>query len=419
MAAESMGTGRGGHGRLPRIGLVVPSLDDGGGVPAVARFLADVAEKSSEFSLRLISLSTSSRDPASVRIISPKSWANGVASRQGTWNERAFVHVGACFGELEFMRYQPRKALAQAIEGCDILQVVSGFPAWANTVTGYGKPVSLQCATRAIVERRMRDKAPQSLPGVLRRGMTQITNVLDRKALREVDAVQVENPWMLDYVTDVNKGRDVDIRYAPPGIDAATFKPALTRLPSGCSYILCVGRLGDPRKNIEVLLAAYARLAPAMRARVQLVLAGSTQPPPSFWERAGDLGVRDRVSFVPRPSREELVALYQAAAVFALPSDEEGLGIVLLEAMGCGVPVVSTRSGGPDGIIEEGVDGFLVPLGDADALAGRLTELLEDSELNDLMGKAGRLTVERRYAEGVAGAVFLDIWRGLIRGFMP
>ncbi|QIL20513.1 glycosyltransferase family 4 protein [Thermomonas sp. HDW16] len=363
MAVKSMSAGHGRCRELPRIGLIVPSLDEGGGVPAVARFLANVACNSGEFSLNLISLSTSSRDPASVRIVSPKSWINGVATRHGTWNQHSYIHVGAHLGELEFMRYLPRKALAEAIEGCDLLQVVAGFPAWANAVTGYGKPVSLQCATRAIVERRMRDRGGWNPPRLLRMGMTQLTDALDRKALRSVDAVQVENPWMLDYVSAVSRGRDVDIRYAPPGIDVATFKPITPRVPSGFSYILCVGRLADPRKNIELLLTAYARLAPALRTRVRLLLAGSTRPSLSFWEKADAFGVREQVTFVDCPSQEELVALYQAATVFALPSDEEGLGIVLLEAMGCGVPVVSTRSGGPEGIISEGVDGYLVPLG--------------------------------------------------------
>ena len=64
--------------------------------------------------------------------------------------------------------------------------------------------------------------------------------------------------------------------------------------------------------------------------------------------------------------------MYQRAAVFALPSDDEGLGIVILEAMACGVPVVATRCGGPEDIITDGTDGFLVPRYDAGALASRL-----------------------------------------------
>ena len=62
--------------------------------------------------------------------------------------------------------------------------------------------------------------------GWWRKGMTVITDRLDDRALRSVDAIQVENPWMLDYAREINRGRsDVDIRYAPPGVDAKLFLP--------------------------------------------------------------------------------------------------------------------------------------------------------------------------------------------------
>jgi len=111
-----------------------------------------------------------------------------------------------------------------------------------------------------------------------------------------------------------------------------------------------------------------------------------------------------------------LVALYQSATVFVLPSDEEGLGIVLLEAMACGVPVVSTCSGGPDGIIKDGKNGYLVPLDDEVALSTRLEHLLTDFALNRAIGRAGRLTVEQDYSEQVTGQAFLNIWDRLLAG---
>ena len=139
------------------------------------------------------------------------------------------------------------------------------------------------------------------------------------------------------------------------------------------------------------------------------MLAGSSAPL-IFLAKANSLGVRDRVQYVASPSREELIRLYQEASVFALPSDEEGLGMVILEAMSCAVPVVSTRSGGPDGIITNGEDGFLVPLDDAAAMAGRLQTLLENPSFNITMGRKARATIEARYDERVAGAVFVDMW---------
>ena len=88
--------------------------------------------------------------------------------------------------------------------------------------------------------------------------------------------------------------------------------------------------------------------------------------------------------------------------------------MVVLEAMACGIPVVATCSGGPDGIITDGKDGFLITIGDKDALADRLCRLLQDPALNLRMGRDARGTVESRYAEGVAGQAFIDIWDRLL-----
>ena len=88
--------------------------------------------------------------------------------------------------------------------------------------------------------------------------------------------------------------------------------------------------------------------------------------------------------------------------------------MVLLEAMACGVPVVSTRSGGPEGIITDGQDGYLVGLDDAKQMADRLCLLLQDRALNLALGRAARSTIEARYAEEVAQTVFIDLWDGLL-----
>lgn len=399
---------------MKKIAIVVPSLPNGGGVPAVARFVKDAALRSQRYQIKLVSLCMASRDPCSLQLTEPPSWLRGVRVCNGEWEGLPFFHVGAVFGELEFQRYRPRPALARTLHDCDVVQVVCGSPAWANAVIGLGKPVALQVATRARVERRLRDSQPRSVAALWRKAMTEVTDKLDDRALRMVDAIQVENPWMLEYARKVNAGRVLDLRYAPPGVNAELFSPPETRDLRGEPYILCVGRLDDPRKNIDLLLSSYARLPNGLRKSVRLVLAGSSAPTSSFWQHADDLGVRENVSYVPRPSRDELVRLYQLASVFALPSDEEGLGVVILEAMACGLPVVSTRSGGPDGIITNGQDGFLVPLNDAEAMADRLSTLLENPELNIEMGRKARKTIEARYDEKIAGAVFVEMWDRLV-----
>lgn len=383
-------------------------------MPAVARFLKDMILRSGRYELKLVSLATSANDPCNAGIVQPASWRLGAAVSHGAWEGLPFVHVGAVAGELEFQRYRSRSALAETLADCDIVQVVCGTPAWAYAVCGLGKPVSVQCATRARVERRRRDASSVGLAGWWRKAMTEITDRMDDRALRAADAIQVENPWMYEYARDLNNGREVDLRFAPPGLDAKTFCPAGERMLARDPYLLCVGRLDDPRKNIGLLLEAYALIPEAARGRLRLVLAGQTRPPDLFWRRAETLGLQDRIEFIHGPPLDDLIALYQRASMFALPSDEEGLGIALLEAMACGIPVVSTRSGGPDGVITEGEDGYLVPLDDAAALADRIARLYLDEGLNRSMGQRACATIEQRYAERVAGQVFLDVWDRLL-----
>ena len=128
-----------------------------------------------------------------------------------------------------------------------------------------------------------------------------------------------------------------------------------------------------------------------------LVLAGSASPSPEFWARVKKLGLDQSVAFVNSPTIDELIALYQTATVFASSSDEEGFGMVIVEAMACGIPVVSTRSGGPDCIIRDGHNGCLTDLGNAGEFTDRLTRLLSNEPLNRSMGEAARKTVLERF----------------------
>jgi D-inositol-3-phosphate glycosyltransferase len=400
---------------MRKLALVVPSLTNGGGVPSVARFVRDAALSSRRFELKIVSLCMDSYEVGSRMISAPSTWLTGPSATTGEWEGLPFTHVGANWAELEMQRYRRREVLSEALAECDLIQVVCGSPAWANAVIGLGKPVSLQVATRAKVERRRRDADPRSLVGWWRKAMTQFTDRLDDRGLRGVDAIQLENSWMLDYSKQLNQGNtDIDIRYAPPGVNAKLFSPPPHRCSASNPYILCVGRLDDPRKNIGLLLEAFG-LLPARLAHVHLVTAGAGGPPPDYWARVAAMGLQGRVRHVQRPATQDLVRLYQDAAVFALASDEEGLGVVILEAMACGVPVVATRCGGPDGIITDGKDGFLVSLDDASDMAHRLATLCIDADLNRTMGRQARQTIETRYAEDVAGQAFVDVWERLLQ----
>jgi glycosyltransferase involved in cell wall biosynthesis len=113
------------------------------------------------------------------------------------------------------------------------------------------------------------------------------------------------------------------------------------------------------------------------------------------------------VRFLGRQSRSDLVELYQNALCFVLSSDEEGLGIVILEAMACGRPVVSTECGGPGTLIVDEETGFLTPIGDAERLGEKIARLVENTDLRTEMGGAARKRAETMFSVEAAKQPFL------------
>ncbi|MBN8731848.1 MAG: N-acetyl-alpha-D-glucosaminyl L-malate synthase BshA [Acidobacteria bacterium] len=110
---------------------------------------------------------------------------------------------------------------------------------------------------------------------------------------------------------------------------------------------------------------------------------------------ARELGVSGRVEFCGK--QDHIERLLPRADVLLLPSEHEAFGLAALEAMACGVPPVATRVGGVAELMEHGVDGYLEAVGDTEAQAGRVVELLSDPALYGRVSKAARLAAETRF----------------------
>lgn len=395
-----------------RVAVVVPALTTSGGVAGVARFIYQVLEASDRYEPSLVSVPLSSKDAASVRLADPHSWREGIQVTEGTWEGRSYRHVGAMLSELEFQRYRPRPALTEILNRHDLVQIVAGTPAWALLTRNTDVPVALQVATLARVERKSLLEDTSGLLGAWRRGMVRITDWLDHHALQYADRIFVENDWMRDHLNDhVASDRLV---FAPPGVDTDQFAPGDTP-PAEGRHLLSVGRLADPRKNVGLLFDAYAHLRDQMEDPPPLVLAGRTGPSDAAWSRARELGIRSAITFREDVSLETLVDLYRTAACYVVSSDEEGLGLTILEAMACGRPVVSTRCGGPSTVIEEGDTGRLVPTGAPRALAEAIQDVLSRPDTADQMGQSGRARVENAFSVDASKERFLEGYDALLR----
>jgi glycosyltransferase involved in cell wall biosynthesis len=127
-----------------------------------------------------------------------------------------------------------------------------------------------------------------------------------------------------------------------------------------------------------------------------------------------ELNLATAVRFLGRLSDMRLRDAYAAADVFALPSTSEAQGIVALEAMACGLPVVASAVGGLLGTIDDHESGFLVPSGDAEALANRLAEVFGDPAGRAEVGASARLAVERRFGWAQALAATAEVYRDVV-----
>ncbi len=157
--------------------------------------------------------------------------------------------------------------------------------------------------------------------------------------------------------------------------------------------IVAVARL-SPEKDLANLVrsvALAAKRAPELRVEV----AGGGPCLADLKQLAASLGVGDRINFLGEV--RDVPALLARATIFVLPSRSEGIPLTALEAMACGLPVVATRVGGLPEVVEDEVTGLLVPPADPAALAGAITELQDNPERSDRMGRAGRQRALERF----------------------
>ncbi len=205
------------------------------------------------------------------------------------------------------------------------------------------------------------------------------------------------------------------VAVVPCGVDTELFTPgraAEARRALGVDgrpLLLYVGRIA-PIKGLATLLDAVALLRDRGRPARLLIVGGEADEPlddhqAALRRRAAALALGGLVRFVGAQPQEALRTYYVAADVTVLPSYYESFGMVALEAMACGSPVVASRVGGLATTVRDGVTGFLVPDGDPAALAGRLDALLADPGLRRRLGRAGVRWAARHRWSRVAAAI--------------
>jgi glycosyltransferase involved in cell wall biosynthesis len=192
-----------------------------------------------------------------------------------------------------------------------------------------------------------------------------------------------------------------------PDMSAAPVARAALDTPEDVPLALALGRLHS-NKAFDVLIEALAR-APG----IHLWLAGEGPARAELESHAERLAVSNRVRFL--GWREDAAALLAAADMLVCPSRHEPLGNVVIEAWAAGTPVVAASSAGPAALIRDGVNGLLVPVEDADSLAGALTRLAQNRTLRAELTTAGRAAYAAEFSESVVVAQYREFLEHVAR----
>jgi len=214
----------------------------------------------------------------------------------------------------------------------------------------------------------------------------------------------------------------------PPGVDTELFTPrdrATCRTTLGMPIdeptILFVGRV-DPIKGIDTLLCAAAALDATETDATILFVGGDldnngipTGPLKEVVAEAQRLGVAERFRFVGSQPQERLPLYYGAADVVVVPSRYESFGLVAVEAMACGRPIVASRAGGLTFTIEDGTTGYLAAVGDAGQFAAHIARIVTNPALRDRLGANAHESAQRFAWTSVAESV-LHVYENLAAG---
>lgn len=238
-------------------------------------------------------------------------------------------------------------------------------------------------------------------------------------AINQSDAVTTVSDWLRrETVDEFGIKRPIDV--IPNFVDAERFRRGLQPCkkgrfgPHGERILLHISNF-RPVKRVVDVIEVFARV----RAKVPstMVMIGDGPERDNAMVRARELGVLRHVQFL---GKQDKIELYMSCAdAFLFPSEYESFGLAALEAMACELPVVTSRGGGLPEVIENGTTGFLEDVGDVDAMAERVLEILGDRQKAAEIGRAARASVLARFLPEAIIPQYEALYERVVRGSAP
>ena len=245
----------------------------------------------------------------------------------------------------------------------------------------------------------------------------------EKRIMSSVDAIIASSKFEREDMVRLYGASPDKVQVIPPGVNLDLFQPIDTEMAranlnlNGNKIVLYVGRI-EPLKGLDILLEALYHME--AQGDVQLLIVGGNTKGDAELGRlkslSEKLGIKEKVDFLGTVKHEELPFYYSAADVFVLPSYYESFGLVALEAMACGTPVVASRVGGLQTIVNDGETGYLIPWRCPEPFAHRLEMLLSNKTIRHSMGRAA-LNKAQQMGWSLVGQKLLELYDSLTGGF--
>jgi glycosyltransferase involved in cell wall biosynthesis len=238
-------------------------------------------------------------------------------------------------------------------------------------------------------------------------------HMLDRKVAEAAFVVAISRDNLEEIVEEVGEASRERVEVIHCGVDTARLRPRTEPRPADRPFtILSIGTLHEV-KGQSILIEA-CRILRDRGVAVRCRLIGDGADEARLRDQIAGAGLERTVSLDGRRTRDEVIAALGDADLLAAPSvvasdgKREGIPVVLMEAMSCGLPVVASRLSGIPELVEHGVEGLLVPPGDAVALADAIETLRDDPGLRARLGAAARSRIEREFDLATNARAILD-----------
>jgi D-inositol-3-phosphate glycosyltransferase len=308
---------------------------------------------------------------------------------------------------IDYLNYLvPSVTLRSILSPHEVFVVVSGTSAAALPLVLAKKPFVSWIATTSRAEFAAAQKGSETTRPALsvrvNSGLLPLNEMLERFILRRTPKLfALSRRTAVEFATLGVPGAEV----LYPPVDLALFRPE-RGAPFPRPYVLGAGRLDDPRKDFPFLVRAVEQ-ARSRLPGLTLVLAGAVVER-SEVARFGRARLGDQFITPGNLSGAALAAAYSGASAFALSSVQEGLGIVVAEAMACGTPTVQRRCGGADELVDDGKTGFLLEADDLLGFASRLVDLASDTGKRNELGREARRRAEGLFSPQAFRRAFVE-----------